>query len=273
MAANRETENQASRVGPRTDWADHATNLGRSLAVRARPALWQVWLNLRVWLPVLLNPPLRARTVQYGAREAREGFRWRIELPERCWKCGGGAQLQLRRCEVERRSFEYPLVMVASALGAAFFFFLLMYWIDSVTLAFLFLASLAAAPILLWVKSWQEHVALAAWACEAHAAEPVELDMVVDQDELYLYAPTVELAEVARQELHAARVKHASSRGRSGGAAAEHDDAVSRRRFREDADDETAGDEPRGRYVPKVVLPPVPDLPPIKLAGEEDEPK
>ena len=49
--------------------------------------LRQCWLNLRVWMPFLLNPTDRDRQVVYWARDSRDGLLWKVAFPKQCWRC------------------------------------------------------------------------------------------------------------------------------------------------------------------------------------------
>lgn len=226
-----------------------------------RPKLHQTWLNLRVWMPVLLNPSERQRQIRYWARESCEGHTWMIALPARCWYCGRTDGLRTREYRTEVRGFEYPLLILATAAGAALFL-LLFSWVAA-------LLALLLAAVGIAVKSWREDVRLVISTCDEHAADLRRPDMVLDQGELFVYSPTHQLAAAAIDELKAARRQAASTLGREGGGRTLNVAAAS------------SGDPPPlprssdgptgGPYRPRTA-PMVPDLPPIKLAGDDDDP-
>jgi hypothetical protein len=236
-------------------------------AQKARPWLEQAWLNVRVWLPALRPPAMKSRLVKYRAREQRSGMTWQIGLPQQCWQCGAVEGLTSKKFDNQVRTFKDPTNVLGLSLGFAAM--LLVLWILSgwgwCWKGALLLS--VGGGAWLWIKSWKERVRLTAWSCPAHLDELTAPRLVCHDDDVYFYAPSESLAETARAELAAARKKQG--------------------KYREAMEAEPAGDAPAGRPTdesppagrrkpreladpPVRVLPVRSELPPLKLAGEED---
>ncbi len=230
-----------------------------------RPYLRQAWLNTRVWIPVLLNPGDRAREVRYWTREARNRGTWEIALPKQCWQCGSTENLRKREWDIDQYSFEYPTLIVAIAAGTG----IPSLWLASkwMTPFFLTVAALScvAAIVAIYLKSWPEEVRIIMSTCDEHADAMPSPEVVIDQGELYLFAPTAQLAEVAREELKNRRREMKRVMPEDPGAGKDLSavaiDDVARP---VDADDSPPR---RASFTP----PAVPELPPIKLAGDDDD--
>lgn len=232
----------------------------------ARPYLRQTWLNLRVWIPVLLNPVDRARQVRYWSRDCQHQGTWEVALPKRCWKCGSTEHLRTREWDLRVHSFEYPTLIVGIAAGTA----LPSLWLASKWLTSFFLTvallSLVGAVVAIYLKCWPEEARIIMSTCDEHAdTMPSSPEVVVDQGELYLYAATEQLAEAAREELKKRRREMKRVMPENPGA--HHDDRAIP--LDNAAVSKAADGEPSPR--PSFTPPPVPDLPPIKLAGDEDD--
>lgn len=230
-----------------------------------RPCLAQTWLNLRIWIPFLLNPDLRQRRVRYWGREHREGDTWRIGLPAQCWHCGRTEGLRSREYDVDRRGFEYPLQIVAATLGSALLLAFFAWLLSSSFLWLLTLIVVAGGVGILLLKSWSERVRLVMWTCGDHADTMPSPEYVVDQNELHVFLPTVGLAEATQADLTDERRR----KGRYSGGATSGAGAEPRPR----------GDHPTPPPSGDSTLPfgfaPPPksvELPPIKLSGDEDAP-
>ncbi|MGD9647729.1 MAG: hypothetical protein AB7U73_18600 [Pirellulales bacterium] len=221
-----------------------------------RPLVRQAWINLQVWLPFLQNRTERERMVKYHPREHREGTRWAVDLPKQCWQCGATETLWDRELELEVRAFEYPLQVLAGMLGAAGFFLFLAWAFGSWRMLLFYFLSLLVGGVVLWVKSWPETVKLQMWTCPQHAAEMRSPTMGIEEGELFLFMPSELLAEQARRDLRRARLERDSllpgaprSVPPAGGEAG-------------------AGSGPPARPAPPGPL--FPELPPIKLAGDDE---
>ncbi len=231
----------------------------------ARPYLRQTWLNIRVWIPVLLNPGDRARQVRYWTREARHRGTWEVALPKQCWKCGETENLRKREWSLERYSFEYPTLIAGIAVGTG----IPSLWLATKFMTTFFLSvaffAFVGAIVAIYLKSWSEHVRIIMWTSEKHADNMPSPEVVIDQGELYLFAPTAQLAEVAREELKRRRREMKRVMPDNPGEGRD-ERAVS-------MDDKPA--EVESHELPprpaKVTRTPTPDLPPIKLAGDEDD--
>ena len=224
-----------------------------------RPLARQAWINLQVWLPILQNRTERERVVKFHPREHREGTRWALDLPKQCWQCGATDKLWDRELELEVRAFEYPLQVLAGMLGAAGFFLFVAWVVGSWKSLLLYFLSLIVGGLVLWVKSWPETVKLQMWTCPEHAADMRAPTMGIEEGELFLFMPTEQLADEARRELRRARLERdsllpgAPRSAQPGAGTAEPPDRQA------------------GRPVqPSAPGPAFPELPPIKLAGDEE---
>ncbi|HUY89299.1 MAG TPA: hypothetical protein VMV10_11235 [Pirellulales bacterium] len=237
-----------------------------------RPALDQASLNLRVWLPILSTPDMKGREIRYGAREHRAGLKWQIALPEQCWQCGKTEGLERRELSRSVRRFESPLSIISGTFGIAGA--LLVLWVVApwgwpLKLAFLLVIVGAA---LLFVKSWKERVRMTIWTCPEHAEELTAPGISLGEDDLYVFVATESLAEAARAELKAARRRDLPDRPLSSGQA-------SSGQVRPAKADKPAAGERAGNRAPSDDEPPPPsrplptrsELPPLKLAGDEEE--
>lgn len=235
--------------------------LGRFRA-RLRPIARQSWLNLKIWVPFLLNPSDRNRQVTYHAREHREGFRWTILLPRQCWQCGTEEQLWDREFEIDRHGFEHAVTIVVASLGCAGFFLLFFIATFRWQLLLFAILSLVMGGAVLWAKSWLETVTITIATCPAHANDLVFPGAVVDQNELHLFMPTERLANATRNALRAER------RGRDQGLPG----APRQSESRGDADVDADQHQEPDRYRRPPTPPPsrIQDLPPIKLADDDD---
>ncbi len=229
---------------------------GRRAAGALRPILHRARLYLRVWIPFLTNPHEQQRLVKFKARFERESLNWRAEFPERCWKCAATESLQRRTFKRSLRVYDAPLYILGGAIFALLFVGLLKLLFAPWTTALLMsMAAITGGGALMFVKSWVEEVRLTFWTCEDHAKELNCPDMVADDNELYVYAPSAELAQAARAELKAKRKTHR----RPMGPAADGTPA------------RPAGPAvPKGGYIPPRKPPTTQDLPPIKMASDED---
>ncbi|MBX3413134.1 MAG: hypothetical protein KF708_10635 [Pirellulales bacterium] len=239
---------------------------------RLKPRLWQTWLNLQIWLPFLQNPNARARQIIYWGREHREGHAWRIGLPAVCWYCGRGEGLRSREYDVEVRSFEYALQIGAATAGFSLFFLLIAYWRGSWWFLLFALITALAGVGMLFLKSWHERVRLVMWSCPDHAAAMLRPDLVVDENQLHMVMPTETLAGAAQEELNAERRRLAAQKGAGGGSGSSGGTSWSTppSRSAEAGPVPLANDAPPA-YKPVYNTPNAPELPPIKLFGEDDE--
>ena len=257
-----DTQSNQSRQFDRA--AAEAQRRAREGWVFLRPRLWQTLVNLRIWVPVLSNRGLEARLVRLWARECRSGLSWEYDLPKQCWRCGSQDELIGRQLRRDVRSFESPLVLVACAAAVMILCMLCAWLLGSWLAMLLALATIPAGYALILLRSWNENVSLSTWRCREHEAEPCVPDMAVDQGELFLYLPSAKLAEAANRELADKRRNTKAERG------AMHDTLPHPSAPSSDAPDKTAPSRPEpGKIFGE--RPSKPDLPPIKLVGEDWE--
>jgi hypothetical protein len=172
---------------------------------RWQPTLRQALVNVRAWIPFLLNPYQRKRLVRYTAREKRGGLTWGIELPNQCWKCGKEDELTIIRVSRQVRAFEYPLSVVCGTILGIFSVCLGQCLMGPLLTVSLCLVVLAVGILVFFLKSWQERVELVLWTCDEHQALFQEPDVATFEEELYLFLPTVKLAKAADAELQVQR--------------------------------------------------------------------
>lgn len=166
---------------------------------------YATWLNLQVWIPQLLPSHLSERLVKYWGRESRDGTTWIIALPAACYRCGEKHGLSTIRLERRVRGFDNPLgILFTSGMAAAAMLVIGMFfgWYGWY-LATAFILLLGAA--LVWSRSWVDEVKLSISTCSEHAPDLEFPDLVLYERDLYLFAPTRQLAEAARSELDAER--------------------------------------------------------------------
>lgn len=253
------TETQPARGSVRAA----ADNLARA----ARPWLDQAWLNVRVWLPFLRSPDMNLRLVKYRSREHRSGMTWEIGLPKQCWRCGLVDGLTSKKFDCQVRTFEAPTNVLGFSLG--FSALLLLLWVvlgwNSCWKA-AFLLTLGGCAWLA-VKSWKERVRLTIWSCPEDLDETAGPGLVCHDDDLFIYAPSESLAETARAEVAAARKKQGKYRDAMAPAPADAGSASDR------TPDESPSEgrrQNRDASPPVLTIPVRNELPPLKLAGDED---
>jgi hypothetical protein len=256
MVDARETSGQGGAPRPQAS----SRNWNEQFAA-VQPALRQTWLNLQVWLPFLANPPVLAKMVHYEARDCRGPSAWEPPLPKQCWECGRKDGLERRDYQRAVRSFERPMVFLGGGLGASLALFLLAailfrsFLLFSLFLLLASVVAMAAGAGLVFLKSWMEQVRATLWTCPAHANAARCPDFVFAEGVLVLHAPNEAFAEAAKGE-EQARSSSKSAADRGGP-------------LNLDARGVPASPD---AYRPQSHRPArLPDLPPIKLAGEEDE--
>ena len=251
VAATQETataaQESSAAAGPTSRWM-----------AASGPWFDQALLNLRVWLPALRTPDLKARQVKYRARESRTAMTWKIGLPRQCWQCAATEGLTSRKFAEEIRSFESPTNILGGTWGVAAL--LLVFWMVFGGAWCLRLGLLIAAGglVWLWIKSWRERLRVTVWSCAQHVEELPPPEAVSYDEDLYLFAPSEQLAEVARAELIASRKKE----GKHAPPLPADKAAVARDR---DAPDQPAAPLPSRPIITRA------ELPPLKLAGDDEE--
>jgi hypothetical protein len=130
-------------------------------------------------------------------------------------------------------------------------------------IGFLLLVILMAIGLaILRLKSWEEDVRLTFWSCAEHKEDLREPDMAIDDQQLCVVAPTLELAAAARESI---REKRKSRMRASDTAGDTRDESPRPKRNRPESTGPPEGQPARAEPAQPV------ELPPIKLAGEEDE--
>lgn len=232
-----------------------------------RPRVYQAWCNLRVWLPFFDTPNRRARQVVYAPSDCRTGLTWDVPLPKQCCRCGRQDGLTAQPFQQEVRAFDFPLHIAGISGMVAFGVLFLAFLASSFVSSFILLSLLACAAftltvgaVLIYLKSWEEEVLVRLWTCPDHAGEAGMPDMVVNDNELTLVLPSESLTEATLAEQKERRRGKARSNAESSGS----------------------GPRPGSRGGPPAAIPigtpplptrpVIPDLPPIKLAGDDDDP-
>ena len=152
-----------------------------------------------------MNPFERKRLVKYRSRENRVGLTWTVALPPQCWECGATNDLKDRHWTVDVRSFEYPIAVVAGTLAVILVVLVIGWLLPWWATLSLLIAALVVGTAVFWIKSWSERVVIAMSACPDHSTEATMPDVVVYDDELFVYLPTSRLAKAATAELSAQR--------------------------------------------------------------------
>ncbi len=241
--------------------ADDSRTIARRLAARSRPALRQTWINFKAWAPFFRNRAERERLAAYPFQDYRAGLVWRIVAPRQCWHCGKSNGLKPLAATRSVRAFEHALA-IAAAAAAGWAVALSIGWFVPAWGARLGLFVTAAGVGVLLLKSWKEAVELTVWTCSDHVGRPPAIELASDDGKLWVQLPTHAMAELAANEIAAVR-----KLGRRGGPSRE----TSSREISSRAGDAQNADAAAGNpYVAPSRSPPA-DLPPIKLAGDEDE--
>lgn len=170
-----------------------------------QPVANTVWLNARVWMPMLADPRFRACKISYGSREGRDGTKWDIVLPRQCWQCGARERLMQREYERQLRGFESPVGILVCTVAVALVLLLLALVLHSGTCVLLTFFVLLGGAAFMFVKSWTEQVRLVISTCPDHADALRSPLTVAYDNELHVVLPTEQLAQKAREELASKR--------------------------------------------------------------------
>jgi hypothetical protein len=229
-------------------------------AAAARPWLDWALLNLRVWYPFFRTPNMKARQVKYRSSDARSGMSWRVGLPQQCYACGATEGLSREKFTQQVRVFEAPTTILGGTIGGAalfLFFGLVFFWFSFLILG---VATLVLGSVFQFIKSWTERVTVTMWSCPEHLEEWTPPEIVVYDEDLYVYLPSESLSEAARAELIASRKKDQKLRPPLP-SAPEPTEPRERVPAADTADTPT----------PSRSIPVREELPPLKLAGEEED--
>jgi hypothetical protein len=250
----------------RTQASEAAAQLKTRYETVVRPALHRLAVNLRVWAPFFSTPLHRSTLVRFSSEDDRIGLDWKVVLPRQCWQCGQKSGLSPTEYEQAIRTFDNPVAVLGGGLGIVFVGLVLFLFMPGVTTFVIFALLAAVAAGIALLKSWQETVRLTMFSCSVHGADMRCPDMAIDDQKLHVFLPTAELAAAAADEAAARRKKHAQSRTMAA------EGSASQRSFAAVEPVESPR-SPAPSEAPIHVSRPEPvDLPPIRLAGDDDEP-
>jgi hypothetical protein len=229
-----------------------------------RPALGQTAINLRVWVPFFTNPFQRSTLVRFASEDERVGLSWKVALPRQCWQCGSTTGLSPVEFEESIRTLDNPVALLGGSIAAISLVLLLFLLMPGVYTFFLLFLVSAIALAVVMLKSWREDVRLTMFTCQDHRATARCPDMAIDDQKLHVFLPTAELASAAAAEIAARRKDHARKRGM--GSEEPHSERSYAAPPPRLAPSPPASEEPIRLARPEPV-----DLPPIKLAGDDDD--
>ncbi|HVX11428.1 MAG TPA: hypothetical protein VHC22_09625 [Pirellulales bacterium] len=258
----------ASNDEDNDDEAVSATTADDRKSKTAEPAgkdrLLDRWLlNLRVWVPALRTPAMKGRQVKYRSSDARSGMTWKIAMPRQCYACGKTDDLTLRKFSEEVRVYDAPTAIMGSTLAAVTLVLLLAVFRLSFPFFILAVVIGLMGAAFQFIKSWTERVKINLFSCPEHLDDLTPPEVVSYDDDLYVYVPHESLTEPARAELIESRKKGQKQRpplANDQTRAAGSGSAVN-----EPVPNETAEPAPIRPIITRQ------ELPPLKLAGDEDE--
>lgn len=215
-------------------------------------------LNLRVWVPALRTPDMKARLVKYRSSDARSGMTWKVGLPKRCYECGKTDNLTLRKYSREVRVLEAPTTIIGGTIGAALLLLLMAIVFRVWSLFFLSLVMLLMGAAFQFIKSWSERVKVNVFSCSEHLEDLTAPRVVSYDDDLYVFLPHESLAEPARNELAESRKKGQKQRPPLAND------------LTRNAPPQTPAPAESEAPPPSRALGTRTELPPLKLAGEDE---
>jgi hypothetical protein len=261
MASNDEDDNDDAVSA--TTAEDRKPKTAES-AGKGRGQLDRWLLNLRVWIPALRTPDMKGRQVKYRSSDARSGMTWKIAMPRQCYACGKTDDLTLRKFSEEVRVYDSPTAILGTTLAAVMLLLLLAVLRLSFSTFVIAVVVGLMGGAFQFIKSWTERVKINLFSCSEHLEDLTPPEVVGYDDDLYVYLPHESLTEPARTELIESRKKGQKQRpplandvtraAGSGSAASEP------------VPNETAEAAPPMRPIITRQ-----ELPPLKLAGDEDE--
>lgn len=223
-----------------------------------REWLDRVLLNLRVWVPALRTPDMKTRQVKYRSSDARSGMTWKIGLPKQCFECGKTSDLTLRKYSQEVRVFDAPTTIIGGTFGGVLLLLLMAIIFGSLVMFFLSLVIAVMGAAFQFIKSWTERVKVNVFSCSEHREDLTAPQVAIYDDDLYLFLPHESLAEPARAELTESR-----KRGQKQRPPLATD--LTRAAPAEAAPPESEAPPPSRTLGTRA------ELPPLKLAGEDEE--
>jgi hypothetical protein len=247
-------------LAPSDDAAPSVKQKLAEKAATARPWLDWALLNLRVWIPAFRTPNMKARQVKYRSSDARSGMSWKVGLPQQCYACGATEGLSRQKFTQQIRVFEAPTTILGGTIGGAALFLLfgvLLFWPTFLILGVL---TLVLGSTYQFIKSWTERVTVTIWSCPEHLEDLTAPEVVSHDEDLYVYLPHESLTEAARAELVASRKKDQKLRP----PLPAPPEPLDRR------ENEPLPDAANAPASPRPITTRG-ELPPLKLAGEDDE--
>lgn len=248
------------------EFDDDTASAATSQAKQAKPEAasakrdWpdRALLNLRVWAPVFRTPDMKIRLVKYRSSDARSGMTWKVGLPKQCFACGKTSDLTLRKYSQELRVFDSPTTILGGTIGGVLVLLLMAIVFGSLVMFFLSLVLAVMGAAFQFIKSWTERVKVNIFSCPEHLEDLTPPQVVCYDDDLYIFLPHESLAEPARAELTESRKKGQKQRPPL-------------------ANDLTRAAPPEPSPAESEAPPPSrpigtrAELPPLKLAGEDEE--
>ena len=225
----------------------------------------QFLMNLKVWAPYFSNRMDRDRLVRFSALDDRVGLKWTAAMPKQCWSCGQEEGVVVTEFKQSLRAYENPLAILSGmAAGAGIALLLFIFSLSMIPLLLLAVV-LGIGMLILRLKSWDEEVRLAFFSCPTHAGELQRPPMAIEDQQLSVLCPTIELAAAAAAQNRAKRKRGMKPYDTDSETQTDPEPATRRSRPAPSAPHEV--EQPARIERPQPV-----ELPPIKLAGEEDEP-
>lgn len=222
-------------------------------------------MNLKVWAPFISNRMDRDRLVRFSALDDRVGLKWTAVMPKQCWSCGQEEGVVVTEFKQTLRAYENPVAILAG-VGCGVGLALLLFIFSLSLIPLLLLAAVVGIGMLiLRLKSWDEEVRLAFFSCPDHAGELSRPEMAIDDQQLCVLCPTVEIAAAAAAQNRAKRKR--GMKPYDTDTETQTDPQPPTRRERPAPSAPLEIEQPARVERPQPV-----ELPPIKLAGEEDEP-
>lgn len=220
-------------------------------------------LSLRVWVPALRTPAMKARQVKYRSSDARSGMTWKVGLPKQCYECGKTERLTLRKYSQEVRVLEAPTTIIGGTLGGALLLLCMAIVFGAWVLFFLSMAVVVMGAAFQFIKSWSERVKVNIFSCPEHLEDLTAPQVVSYDDDLYVFLPHESLTEPARAELVESRKKGQKQRPPLASDLTRHASA--------NAPPPDSAPLESEAPPPSRTLGARTELPPLKLAGDDEE--
>jgi hypothetical protein len=185
----------------------------------------------------------------------------RYGLPRQCYACGKTDDITIQKFSQEVRVFDSPTSILGSTIGGVAIFLLMAVFFLSPICLFLAIVIGVGGSAFQFIKSWKERVKINLFSCPEHLEDLTPPEVVSYDEDLYVYLPHESLAEPARAELIDSRKK---------GQKLKPPISTDQTRAAPVAPSEPLPDD-SGGLPPSRPLGSRTELPPLKLAGDEDE--